>query len=95
LDYVSQFKDDVLNPDGTVDKPGNKMDVENLCTCVAPNLLYSKSKNPVDDESFLSNAVLSMLMKYQSDIWKVLLFILLTIDSGCYSRTITETIGGV
>lgn len=64
---------------------GNKMDVQNLATVIAPNILYQKSLNnnansgnpslPANagakDESFLGIDVLKMLIQHQDDLWMV------------------------
>lgn len=50
---------------------GNKMDMDNLAVVIAPNILYSKSKNPINDETVHCNSVVLMLMKYQDEFWTV------------------------
>ena len=58
--------------DGTTEvSTGNKMDLDNLATVLAPNLIYSKSQNPMDDDSVLCKMVVKMIMEYQDEIWKV------------------------
>lgn len=57
---------------------GNKMDMENLAVVLAPNILVSKSKNVLDDESFASIQAVEMLLKYQSEIWTVCASLLIT-----------------
>ncbi|KAG1047678.1 hypothetical protein G6F43_009885 [Rhizopus delemar] len=42
---------------------GNKMGIVNLATVIAPNILYSKSKDPVKDESFYSIETVTMLLQ--------------------------------
>lgn len=70
LEQVSHLSVDTTAADGTV-IPGNKMDLENMATVIAPNILYSKSKNPVDDDSFLAISAISNIMRSQADVWKV------------------------
>ncbi|KAI1316417.1 hypothetical protein EDD11_009980 [Mortierella claussenii] len=36
------------------EETGSKMDLHNLATVITPNILYSKSKDPMKDESFLA-----------------------------------------
>ena len=74
LEEVSQLSADRTAPDGTL-LPGNKMDLDNMATVIAPNVLYSKSKNPVDDDSFLAIAAIATIMRNQLDIWKVFFII--------------------
>ncbi|KAJ3036137.1 hypothetical protein HDV00_003049 [Rhizophlyctis rosea] len=50
---------------------GNKMDLDNLATVITPNILYSKSKNPADDESVLAIEAVRMLLRYQNELWQV------------------------
>lgn len=55
---------------------GNKMDVNNLATVIAPNLLYSKTKDRLDrtnamDESFLAIDAIKMLINCQDFLWTV------------------------
>ncbi|KAK4521315.1 Endocytosis and vacuole integrity protein [Mucor velutinosus] len=45
MKWVSQFADDAGGG-------GSKMHTANLATVIAPNILYSKSKDPIKDESF-------------------------------------------
>ncbi|ORY21394.1 RhoGAP-domain-containing protein [Neocallimastix californiae] len=49
----------------------NKMDVDNLATIIAPTICYSKSKDPIKDESFLAIEVVKMLILNQDKIWIV------------------------
>lgn len=60
---------------------GNKMDISNLATVIAPNILYSKSKdkvgtlssgNLIKDESFLAIEVVKSLLNFQDDLWTVI-----------------------
>jgi len=54
------------------------MDVDNLATIIAPTICYSKSKDPIKDESFLAIEVVKMLILNQDKIWIVIFnFILL------------------
>ncbi|KAI8809007.1 hypothetical protein BJ742DRAFT_246254 [Cladochytrium replicatum] len=48
---------------------GNRMTLDNLATVIAPNILYSKSKNPVDDEAFLAIEAVRSLLEYQDELW--------------------------
>ncbi|KAK9721012.1 Rho-type GTPase activating protein Rga1, variant 2 [Basidiobolus ranarum] len=50
---------------------GSKMDLANLATVVAPNILYTNSKDPVKDESFLSIETVYALLKYQDEMWQI------------------------
>ncbi|KAI9240372.1 MAG: hypothetical protein BYD32DRAFT_408601 [Podila humilis] len=49
------------------DETGSKMDLHNLATVVTPNILYSKSKDPIKDESFLAIEAVMGLLQYQDD----------------------------
>lgn len=42
---------------------GNKMGLPNLATVITPNILYSKSKDPTRDESFLANETVLCLLE--------------------------------
>ncbi|KAF9907636.1 hypothetical protein EC991_010756 [Linnemannia zychae] len=46
---------------------GSKMDLHNLATVITPNVLYSKSKDPMKDESFLAIEAVMGLLEYQDD----------------------------
>ncbi|KAI8084623.1 uncharacterized protein BX664DRAFT_337422 [Halteromyces radiatus] len=46
---------------------GNKMDLLNLATMIAPNLLYSKSKDPIKDESFGVIEAVFLLLQHQEE----------------------------
>ncbi|KAI8384965.1 uncharacterized protein BYT42DRAFT_281393 [Radiomyces spectabilis] len=46
---------------------GSKMDITNLATVLAPNILYSKSKDIAKDESFCSIEAVKMLLQYQEE----------------------------
>lgn len=52
---------------------GNKMDLENLAVVLAPNILVSKSKNVLDDDSFVTIQAVEILLKYQADFWMVVI----------------------
>ncbi|ORY57651.1 RhoGAP-domain-containing protein, partial [Neocallimastix californiae] len=43
----------------------NKMDIDNLATIIAPTICYSKSKDPIKDDSFLAIEALKMMMLNQ------------------------------
>ncbi len=61
-----------IPPTGADSQPGgNKMDLENLAVVLAPNILVSKSKNVLDDDSFATIQAVEMLLKYQTDFWMV------------------------
>ncbi|CAJ0878252.1 19830_t:CDS:2 [Entrophospora sp. SA101] len=47
------------------------MDLHNLATVITPNILYSKSKDPSKDESFLAIEAVHNLLKYQDEFWVV------------------------
>ncbi|KAK3843489.1 MAG: rho-type GTPase-activating protein 1 [Linnemannia gamsii] len=49
------------------EETGNKMDLHNLATVITPNVLYSKSKDPMKDESFLAIEAVMGLLEYQDD----------------------------
>jgi len=49
------------------DETGSKMDLHNLATVITPNILYSKSKDPIKDESFLAIEAVMGLLQYQDD----------------------------
>jgi len=49
----------------------NKMDIDNLATIIAPTICYSKSKDPIKDDSFLAIEALKMMMLNQDKIWIV------------------------
>lgn len=53
------------------EETGSKMDLQNLATVITPNILYSKSKDPMKDESFLAIEAVYSLLKYQDDFWLV------------------------
>ncbi|KAI9595073.1 hypothetical protein BDF19DRAFT_385682 [Syncephalis fuscata] len=41
---------------------GNKMDLSNMATVITPSILYSKSKDPSKDDSFLANEAVHSLL---------------------------------
>ncbi|CAG8513332.1 10526_t:CDS:10 [Paraglomus brasilianum] len=49
------------------EETGSKMDLHNLATVITPNVLYSKSKDPSKDDSFLAIEAVHSLLKYQDD----------------------------
>ncbi|KAG0024274.1 hypothetical protein BGZ82_010505 [Podila clonocystis] len=49
------------------EETGSKMDLHNLATVITPNVLYSKSKDPTKDESFLAIESVMGLLEYQDD----------------------------
>ncbi|KAF7727507.1 hypothetical protein EC973_007485 [Apophysomyces ossiformis] len=53
------------------EESGSKMDLLNLATVLAPNILYSKSKDPAKDESFAAIESVHMLLKYQEEFCTV------------------------
>ncbi|KAJ3093065.1 hypothetical protein HK102_010970 [Quaeritorhiza haematococci] len=73
LEVLLWFLREVAQYSSTVgdEASGNRMDIDNLATVITPNILYSKSKNPADDESFLAIQALRMLLRYQNEMWLV------------------------
>ncbi len=59
LSYVASFS------------TANLMDERNLATVFAPNILHSKSRDPLEDEPFYSIEVLLMIMKNYEDFVQV------------------------
>jgi len=55
----------------TVDDQGSKMDLVNLATVITPNILYSKSRDPTKDESFMAIEAVHMLLKYSDEFCAV------------------------
>lgn len=53
------------------EETGSKMDLHNLATVITPNILYSKSKDPTKDDSFLAIEAVHSLLKHQDDFWVV------------------------
>lgn len=56
MKWVSQFADDSGGG-------GSKMTLVNLATVIAPNILYSKSKDPIKDESFYSIQTVTTMLQ--------------------------------
>lgn len=56
MKYVAQFAEDDNGG-------GNKMHIANLATVIAPNVLYSKSKDPVKDESFYAIEAVTVMLQ--------------------------------
>ncbi|KAJ3023246.1 hypothetical protein HKX48_003850 [Thoreauomyces humboldtii] len=52
-----------------VEDHGNKMGLENLATVITPNVLYSKSKNAMDDENVHAIGVVLMILRDQDELW--------------------------
>lgn len=60
----------------TVDEEsGSKMDIHNLATVIAPNILYSSSKSPEIEQSFLAVEVVHCLIESNDSICEVRRFI--------------------
>ncbi|KAF9930957.1 hypothetical protein BGZ65_005111, partial [Modicella reniformis] len=53
------------------EETGSKMDLHNLATVLTPNVLFSKSKDPIKDESFLAIEAVMGLLEYQEDFCMV------------------------
>ncbi|KAG9300575.1 hypothetical protein G9A89_000756 [Geosiphon pyriformis] len=53
------------------EETGSKMDLHNLATVITPNILYSKSKDPTKDDSFLAIEAVHSLLRYQDEFWTV------------------------
>jgi hypothetical protein len=49
------------------DDAGSKMDISNLATVLAPNILYSKGKDPIKDESFCAIESVTMLLEHAEE----------------------------
>lgn len=49
----------------------SKMDLQNLATVLAPNVLYSKNKDPVKDDSFAAIETVHMLLLHQEEFCTV------------------------
>jgi hypothetical protein len=56
MKWVSQFADDSGGG-------GSKMTLANLATVIAPNILYSKSKDPIKDESFYAIETVTIMLQ--------------------------------
>ncbi len=61
LRYVASFAEDSNG------EAGNKMDIDNLATVIAPNLLASKGKDPGKDETYFAVLVIKALILNQDD----------------------------
>ena len=56
----------------TVDEEvGSKMDIHNLATVIAPNILYSNSKAPELDKSFLAVEAIDCLIENNESMCEV------------------------
>jgi hypothetical protein len=56
----------------TVDEEsGSKMDIHNLATVIAPNILYSSAKSPELENSFLAVEAIHCLMEYNESMCEV------------------------
>jgi len=55
----------------TADGHGSKMDLVNLATVITPSILYSKSRDPTKDESFMAIQAVHMLLKYSDEFCAV------------------------
>lgn len=53
------------------EESGSKMDVHNLATVMTPNILYSNSKNPGMDDSFLAIEAVTSLIEYNDTMCEV------------------------
>jgi RhoGAP domain len=53
------------------EETGSKMDLTNLATVLAPNILYSKGPNPAKDETFLANRAVLSILENQESFWTV------------------------
>ncbi|KDN45879.1 RhoGAP-domain-containing protein [Tilletiaria anomala UBC 951] len=53
------------------EETGSKMDLSNLATVLAPNILYSKGPNPAKDETFLANRAVLNILENQDSFWTV------------------------
>ncbi|KAJ3331303.1 hypothetical protein HDU76_003532 [Blyttiomyces sp. JEL0837] len=65
LQVLLLFLRDVSNLANLPNGAGNKMDITNLATVIAPNILYAKSGNAAEDESFTAVRVVEMLIEHQ------------------------------
>jgi hypothetical protein len=59
------------------EESGSKMDTHNLATVIAPNILFTNAKTPVDD-NFLAIEVVHTLIEYNDQMCEVSFFELLT-----------------
>jgi len=53
------------------EESGSKMDVHNIATVIAPNILYSNNKNPDMDASFLAIEAVHELIKCNESMCEV------------------------
>lgn len=53
------------------EESGSKMDTHNLATVIAPNILFSKSKDPGMDESFLAIEAVHSLIEFNEQMCEV------------------------
>lgn len=56
------------------EESGSKMDVHNLATVMAPNVLYSNSKTAPVDDSFLAIEAVRRLIEYNDTMCEVCVF---------------------
>jgi hypothetical protein len=71
IQHCDTFKDDILDENGKVAIPGSKMGIDNLVTCICPNILYSKSRDPVEDNSFACIRIIVTMIQHDAEIWKI------------------------
>ena len=55
------------------EESGSKMDVHNLATVVAPNILFSNNKSDTMEESFLAIEAIAFLIEYNQIMSEVCL----------------------
>ena len=53
------------------EESGSKMDIHNLATVMAPNILYSNAKSPPVDDSFLAIEAINMLIEFNDSFSQV------------------------
>ena len=53
------------------EESGSKMDIHNLATVMAPNILYSNNKAAGVDDSFLSIEAITLLIEYNDAMCEV------------------------
>ena len=71
LKHCANFKDDILDENGKVAIHGSKMGIDNLATCICPNILYCKSRDPIEDNSFASIRIIAMMIQFDQEMWKI------------------------
>jgi hypothetical protein len=54
-----------------VDESGNKMDLQNLSTVLAPNVLYSKGRDVAREETFSCIRVITDFLEHQDELYTV------------------------